>query len=152
MYVGICLPLRASPIPAVTKRIVGIFDVMAERENCLVGSNGSCFFKHPHYPYPTFLPYSSSSSSSSSYSISLFCSPHRCVFLEASETGCLIEASQVYRRGWGEATVNPTLCYQPCGSHNEADMHTQASTFTQIHIEINAHRHTGLSTPNKSLV
>lgn len=38
VYAGNCLPLRASPIPAVTKRIVGIFDVMAEREN-FIGSH-----------------------------------------------------------------------------------------------------------------
>lgn len=38
VYVGNSLPLSASAIPAVTKRIVGIFDVMAEREN-FVGSH-----------------------------------------------------------------------------------------------------------------
>lgn len=40
-----------------------------------------------------------------------------------------------------EATVSPTLCYQPHGSHNEANMHTPASTFTQIHRELKEHAH-----------
>ena len=154
VYMVNCLPLRASPIPAVTKRIVGIFDVMAEREN-FVGSQkaGEDFF---------FLNIRTIPSPPSSLlvhvfslllltALSLHSALHTDVsFLEASETRCLIEAPQVYGQGWVEATVNPTLCYQPRGSHNEADMRTQASTFTQIHMEINAHTHRFIIPEQKS--
>lgn len=49
-----CLPLRASPIPAVTKRIVGIFDVMAERKlrwEPLPKGRGGFYFLHPYHPH-----------------------------------------------------------------------------------------------------
>lgn len=51
--VGNCLPLRASPIPAVTKRIVGIFDVMAEREN-FIGSH--CQKEEEDFSYILTIP------------------------------------------------------------------------------------------------
>lgn len=73
-------------------------------------------------------------------------------FLEPSEAGCLIEVSQVYGQSWGEATVNSSLCYQPRGSHNDTDMHTQASTLPHAHKCTHAHTQGNLSIPNKSLL
>lgn len=82
--VGNCLPLRASPIPAVTKRIVGIFDVMAEREN-FVGSHcqkeeEDFFTSSPSLPHlPPFFFLSSPSSSSLPYLFILLSTP-MCLF------------------------------------------------------------------------
>lgn len=157
VYVGTHLPLRASPISAVTKRIVGIFDVMEERENCLVGSNCQkaeedfSFFTSSPSLYPIFLFFFLSSSSyppsppPPHYPISSFCSPHRCVFLEASEPACLIEPCQVYGRGWGEATVNHFLLSAPWQS--QWGWHAYSSK--HIHTDTHANKCTCTHTPKQ---
>lgn len=54
---GNCLPLRVSPISAVTKRIAEtfFFDVIAERGNSLLGSNCQNDFSILATPFATFL-------------------------------------------------------------------------------------------------
>lgn len=144
---GNCLPLRVSPISAVTKRIAEtffFFDVIAERGNSLLGSNCQNDFSILATPFATFLLLLISFLLLLLLTnLSLHTALHTNVsFLEPSEAGCLIEVSQVYGQSWGEATVNSSLCYQPRGSHNDTDMHTQASTLPHAHKCTHAHTHT----------
>lgn len=145
---GNCLPLRVSPISAVTKRIAEtfFFDVIAERGNSLLGSNCQNDFSILATPFATFLLLLISFLLLLLLTnLSLHTALHTNVsFLEPSEAGCLIEVSQVYGQSWGEATVNSSLCYQPCGSHNDTDMHTQASTLPHAHKCTHAHTHKGI--------
>lgn len=115
VFVGNRLPSRVSPIPAVTKTIVGIFDIIAggERERKLPGleqrpKDRGVFFLTIPTPPSSFLP-----PTPPHYPISLFCSPHRCVFLEASEPVCLIEASQVYGRAEEKLLSTPLPAISP---------------------------------------
>lgn len=162
MYLRNCLPLRDSPITAVTKRIVRIFDVMAEREKTLSGPlpKGRKGFYFTSSPTLTTLPpffFMSSPSCSSLPSLFVLRATPVCLF-RGSRAWMSYQSFPGLWLNCEEATVSPTLCYQPHGSHNEANMHTPASTFTQIHRELKEHAHvhtcthTGLSTINKSLV
>lgn len=143
---GNCLPLRVSPISAVTKRIAETFFFWRnsrERKQPSWKQLPKWFF-HPCHPLCHLPPFLISFLLLLLLTnLSLHTALHTNVsFLEPSEAGCLIEVSQVYGQSWGEATVNSSLCYQPRGSHNDTDMHTQASTLPHAHKCTHAHTHT----------
>lgn len=130
------LPLRDSPITAVTKRIVRIFDVIADREREKDGGTSlepqpkgrnQDFFFHVPSIRCLYLPPSFSISHPS-------CSWIPLLLIQLFTPMCLFrgfaawvsyQSSPGLRLGCREATVNPTPCYQPHGSRNEADTHTQ---------------------------
>lgn len=150
VYLCNCLPLRDSPITAVTKRIVRIFDVMAEREKTLSkplpkGRKGFYFTSSPTLTtLPQFFLMSSPSCSSLP-SLSLLRATPVCLF-RGSRAWMSYQSFPGLWLNWEEATVSPTLCYQPHGSHNEANMHTPASTFTQMPRELKENTHTHVYT------